>query len=181
MKISLLIPALLISIVLLGCFVLKAGGITVPAQMIGGEVVQVIDTDQLKRVLEGGQLTANRDDNDNPTSIDTASFVVVDVRSKREIEVSMIPGAITRDQYERDMADYLGKTVIAYCTVGVRSGVYARSLAAKGVQALNYRGSILKWVDAELPLVTPEGIATNRVHTYSRFYQVPAAYEQVTR
>ena len=102
------------------------------------------------------------------------------VRSDSEIKVSVIPGAITKSQYERDRAKYRGRTVIPYCTVGGRSGAYAKQLAKSGITAKNYKGSILDWVKNELPVVTLDGKPTNRVHTYSDRYRIPAKYQQVT-
>lgn len=113
-------------------------------------------------------------------SIPKAEFVVVDVRSKAEVDVSLIPGAITKAEYESQPSAYKNKLVIPYCTVGGRSGAYAKKLAGKGVTVKNYKGSILGWVEAELPLVTPQGKPTNRIHTYSDRYKVPAKYKQVT-
>jgi len=107
--------------------------------------------------------------------------VLVDVRSEMEINVSVIPGAITEAMYEQNVAKYRDKLVISYCTVGGRSGTYAKQLADKGVKVKNYQGSILKWVDAGLPLVTLDGEPTNRIHTYSDRYKIPAEYEQVTQ
>ena len=108
-----------------------------------------------------------------------AEFIVVDVRSPREYKVSVIPGAITKAQYEQDAKKYRGRLVIPYCTVGARSGSYAKQLAKEGVKTKNYQASILGWVRAGLPLVTLDGHPTKRVHTYSDDYQVPSGYEQV--
>jgi rhodanese-related sulfurtransferase len=102
------------------------------------------------------------------------------VRSDAEVKVSIIPGAITKADYEKNSKQYEGRLVIPYCTVGGRSGAYAKQLSGKGVKVKNYQGSILQWVDAGLPLVTLNGEPTNRVHTSSNRYRVPAAYEQVT-
>lgn len=106
-------------------------------------------------------------------------FVLVDVRSEAEVKVSVIPGAITKAQFEKQRKQYTKRLVIPYCTVGGRSGAYAKQLLKQGYQVKNYQGSILKWVAAELPLVTLEGKPTNRVHTYSDRYRVPAKYQQV--
>lgn len=108
-------------------------------------------------------------------------LLLVDVRSERETAVSIIPGAVTRDAYERDASKYAGFRIVPYCTVGVRSGRYARKLLEQGVDAVNFEGSIIAWVEAGLPLVTIDGEATRRVHTWSRSIRVPAGYEQVTR
>ena len=44
-------------------------------------------------------------------------------------------------------------TVIAYCTIGVRSGFLVRSLRRRGVNAVNMAGSILSWCHAGGELV----------------------------
>jgi rhodanese-related sulfurtransferase len=108
-------------------------------------------------------------------------FVIVDVRSPEEIEVSIIPGAITKAEYEQNRNKYRGMTVIPYCLVGARSTTYARQLIKQGEKVLNFKGSVLAWCKAKLPLVTQDGTPTNRVHTYSARYQVPSEYDAVTR
>lgn len=110
-----------------------------------------------------------------------ADFVLVDVRTDEEVNVSVIPGAITKAEYEKDRKQYDGRTVIAYCTIGGRSAKYASELAKSGVPVKNFKGSILEWVGAELPLVTLDGKETNRVHIYSDRYKIPAKYEAITK
>ncbi|WP_197994752.1 rhodanese-like domain-containing protein [Gimesia panareensis] len=106
-------------------------------------------------------------------------FVLVDVRSSEETNVSMIPGAITRESFEKNIDRYRDRTVIAYCTIGYRSGKYTARLIEQGITAKNFKGSIIAWCASQLELVTPEGKATHRVHTYSSKYKVPALYEAV--
>ncbi|WP_182865289.1 rhodanese-like domain-containing protein [Rhodopirellula sp. JC639] len=148
--------------------------------LFGGPKIETISTDQLQSLLEKQQQVV-ADAKAAGKETPAPDFVVVDVRSDAEVNVSIIPGAITKKQFETDRGQYQGRTVIPYCTVGGRSGAYAKQLAAKGVKVKNYKGSILKWVDAELPLVTLDGKPTNRVHTYSDRYKIPSKYEQVTK
>ena len=108
-----------------------------------------------------------------------AGAIVVDVRSPAEYQVSMIPGAITQQQYEEQRSEYADKLVIAYCTIGYRSGLFAFKLRKQGVDARNFKGSILAWCNAEQPLTTLDGKATNRVHTYSAKLRVPSSYTAV--
>ncbi len=142
--------------------------------------VEAIETDVLAKMLTM-QREAEAKARESGSKIPQADFVVVDVRSDAEVNVSVIPGAITKAQYEKNRDQYVDRLVIPYCTVGGRSGAYAKQLAKDGVKVKNYEGSILKWVDAGLPLVTLKGEPTNRVHTYSDRYQIPAKYERVTR
>ncbi|TWU47050.1 rhodanese-like domain-containing protein [Rubripirellula reticaptiva] len=147
--------------------------------LFGGPNIETIETDELHKMLES-QSQAELKAKESSAEIPQASFVVVDVRSDAEQRVSVIPGAITKAQYEKDTNLYADRLVIPYCTIGGRSGAYAKLLAGKGVKVKNYKGSILKWVDAGHPLVTLDGKPTNRVHTYSDRYRIPATYEQVT-
>ena len=107
----------------------------------------------------------------------TDRSVIVDVRDKAETDVSVIPGAITKSEFEKNSRQHQGKVVIAYCTVGHRSGVYGKKLASQGWQAFNYKGSILDWCENQLPLISLNGKETNRVHTYSSKYKVAKGYE----
>jgi rhodanese-related sulfurtransferase len=147
--------------------------------LFGGPKVETIETADLYKMLQGQQ-QAEAKAKESAAEPPQPDFVVVDVRSDAETRVSIIPGAITKAQYEKNRQQYQDRMVIPYCTVGGRSGAYAKQLAGNGVKVKNYQGSILKWVDAGLPLVTLEGKPTNRVHTYSDRYRVPAKYEQVT-
>lgn len=157
-----------------------------------GPEVAEITTEQLKSrlAIENSADPANQNPAErtppgsNPDSEKVAveDFVLVDVRSQREIDVSVIPGAIPKDQFEKSPEKYRDKTVIVYCTVGGRSGMYAAKLVTKDPErdVLNYRGSIMAWIGADLPLVTLDGEPTRRVHTYSKHYSVPEGYVQVT-
>ncbi len=141
--------------------------------------VKTVSAEQVHKLLDNqtsSEAKAVAETNEKPR----AEFVLVDVRSSKEQDVSIIPGAITVEQFEKDRKDHLGKTVITYCTIGVRSEHYARKLLTSGQNALNFKGSILGWCDAKYPLVTPDGKSTQRVHTYSaRFSKVPAEYTAV--
>ncbi len=103
------------------------------------------------------------------------SIVLVDVRSESENSVSVIPGAITKAQYEADPKKFAGKTAVCYCLSGGRSGKYVKQLKANGVPAVDLKGSILEWCKYELPLTTPDGKPTNKVNVYDN--KVPAKYD----
>ena len=147
--------------------------------LFGAAKVETIKTAELHQMLQQQQ-QAETKAQESGAKVPPANFVVVDVRSNAEINVSVIPGAITKAQYEQNRRQYQGRLVIPYCTVGGRSGAYAKQLAKAGAKVKNYQGSILKWVDAGLPVVTLDGKPTNRVHTYSDRYRIPANYVQVT-
>jgi rhodanese-related sulfurtransferase len=111
---------------------------------------------------------------------DESKPVLVDVRSRAEQAVSRIPGAITQAEYEAEADSLAGRRVIAYCTVGGRSYLYARKLVAAGIDAVNYRDGILGWCRAGLPLESPDKQPTAAVHPYWRIFRVPARYEVKT-
>lgn len=109
-----------------------------------------------------------------------AKFVLVDVRSSREMSVSVIPGAISQADFEKNIDKYQGMVVIPYCTVGGRCGEFSRRLAEAGWTVRSYRGSIVEWVKSEQPLVTPKGERTTRFHTNGNRFDLPSKYQQVT-
>ncbi len=95
--------------------------------------------------------------------IGQADLVLVDVREPYEREVSMLPGAITSQQFEQDPSAYQGKTVVTYCTIGHRSGLYAQKLCAAGCDVLNLKGSVLSWTHVGGEFFDTNG-PTKRVH-----------------
>jgi rhodanese-related sulfurtransferase len=107
------------------------------------------------------------------------NFILVDVRSPREMSVSVIPGAISKSEFEKNIEKYRGMTVIPYCTVGGRCADFSRQLAQSGWTVRSYRGSIVDWVKNELPLLTPLGEKTHRLHTNGKQFDLPGGYQQV--
>lgn len=137
--------------------------------------ISTIELQSLQQAHANATSSAQREGHQPPA----ADFVLVDVRSPREQGVSLIPGAITKERYEDNVKAYAGKTVIPYCTVGVRSEQYAKKLLAKGVEVLNYKESIIGWCKESLPLVTLDGQQTNVVHTASSQIAAPSGYKAV--
>ena len=106
-------------------------------------------------------------------------LVLVDVRSLEEIAVSRIPGAITPREFERHLPQYQDTKVVAYCTIGYRSGLYAQKLKQQGVEIFNLEGSLLAWSHAGGKLVNASGM-THQVHVFGRQWQLtPDNYEAV--
>ena len=134
------------------------------APMYGRRRIAVVSTHELNSLLN------NRDQR----------VVLVDVRESKEWEVSRIPGAITVEEFRSAPDSHRQSLVIAYCTVGGRSLLFAQSLARKGYDVRNYQGSMLDWCKNHLPLTAANGDETHRVHTYTRLFHVPDQYEQTT-
>ena len=95
-------------------------------------------------------------------------YVLVDVRTPEERNVSIIAGAIDHEYFERNMASYQNKKIVVYCTIGYRSGFYAAELRQKGLDAYNLSEGILGWTHVDGLLINPQGQATGEVHVYSR-------------
>ena len=112
--------------------------------------------------------------------LSSEDLILVDVREEKEQTISMIEGAITRNEYESELDEYTGKKVVAYCTIGYRSGLYVKELKSRGIEAFNLQGSILAWVNAGMPLRDEKGKTTNRVHVYDKKWNlIPEEYEGV--
>lgn len=116
----------------------------------------------------------------------TGNLVLVDVRSPEERGVSMLPGAVSRAEFEAALAESdaavsAGRTVVAYCTIGFRSSAWAERMAERGVRVFNMEGSILAWTHAGGPLVA-NGASTQRLHVYGKRWNLAApGYETVWR
>jgi sodium/bile acid cotransporter 7 len=91
----------------------------------------------------------------------------------------MLPGAMSRTEFEARKDDFRNIPIVAYCTLGFRSGKFAAKLRGEGFDAYNLRGAILAWTHAGQPLVDAEG-ETRRVHVYGRKWNLVASeYEGV--
>ena len=99
--------------------------------------------------------------------------VLVDVREPKEMEVSMIPGAIDSATFQREAQSYREAIVVPYCTAGYRSGLFTQELQKAGWDVRNLEGSILAWTLAGLPLENTEG-PTKRIHVYGRTWDLAA-------
>lgn len=107
------------------------------------------------------------------------ALVLVDVRTPQEQRVSMIPGALTRQDFEADRDRYRDAAIVAYCTIGARSGEFAAELAKQGFRVRNLEGGILAWTHVAGPLNGPDG-PTRKVHVYGRRWNLAAdGYEAV--
>ena len=68
--------------------------------------------------------------------INEKKIILIDVRSDAETGVSMIPGSVTRDEFEKRQVwqdDRLSElSIVPYCTIGYRSGKYCDELLKRG-------------------------------------------------
>jgi rhodanese-related sulfurtransferase len=115
-------------------------------------------------------------------------LILIDIRSPAEQKISMIPGAMTPEAFALRFRGGLPDSlqVVAYCTIGYRSGLFTQQLIEKGVKARNLEGGILLWTHAGGPLEIPSslpgeaGTPTKKVHVYdSEWNLVHPDYEAV--
>ena len=107
-------------------------------------------------------------------------WIIVDVRSQLERDVSLIHGSLSVDEFEAQWDLFKEIPILVYCTAGCRSGAYTRMLNQKGFKAFNLQGGVLAWALEGLTFVTPNGKVTNRVHVYGEKWDaLPPGYESV--
>jgi rhodanese-related sulfurtransferase len=105
--------------------------------------------------------------------------ILVDVREKKEIEVSTIPFAITKKEFENNFSKYKDQKIIIYCTIGYRSGIYTKKLQEKKLNAFNLVGGVLSWAHAQQEFVSSSG-SLNIVHVYGKRWDlVPEEFQSV--
>ena len=110
--------------------------------------------------------------------------IIIDVREPEEQAVSRIPGAKTIEEFEqfRRTARFTKDTlIVTHCTIGYRSGNYAKELNGSGIgNVRNLAGSLLSWTHVGGALVDSNGEPTKRVHTYGEQWNLVAeGYEGV--
>lgn len=107
--------------------------------------------------------------------------LVFDVRERSEFDVSHIPGAVHVDP-GIGVADFMarygellaGRTVLMYCSVGVRSSILAARVSQEAIArgaggVYNLRGGVFAWHNTGRTLKNPPTRAeTSKVHPYSR-------------
>jgi rhodanese-related sulfurtransferase len=103
----------------------------------------------------------------------------VDVREPEEIRISTLPGAIDTETYLQNKRQYGNKTLVAFCTIGYRSGIFAQEMARQGVAVKNLKGGILAWV-LEGGQIFNENGASKRLHVYGPKWDLaPGDYETI--
>lgn len=110
----------------------------------------------------------------------TRPVVLVDVREPYERAVSTLPGAMSEEAFLAHRAETANATVVAYCTIGYRSGMFVRGMAHLNATVYNLRGGVLGWLHAGGELADPSGTPTNRVHVYGATWNLaPLKYQAV--
>ncbi len=104
----------------------------------------------------------------------------VDVRPPEERRVSVIPGAVAKEQFLGNPERYKEDIIIGYCTISYRSGKLAQALMnEKGITMYNLRGGLLAWAHDGGKVVNQKG-ETRRIHVYGRKWNLaPSAFKAV--
>lgn len=132
--------------------------------------IEHISVSELRKLKS--QMSQNKKDRDQK------SWILVDARSKEERAVSKIPGSLSAEEFEASLSDYQDKKVIAYCTIGYRSGQFVEKMREKGLQAFNLKGSLLGWIHEGGEVVDPDGKSIKKVHVYGPTWNiVPKGWE----
>lgn len=105
----------------------------------------------------------------------SAGAVLLDTRSREEFEVSHLRNSIwvgydhfNSDSILKAVPDK-NKTVVVYCSVGVRSEDIGEKLLENGyTDVRNLYGGIFEWTNRGYPVIDPEGKETLKVHAYNK-------------
>lgn len=112
-----------------------------------------------------------------------SNMILVDVRSREERAVSMVPGAITSEEFESLIKcnPEMDKSmlIIPYCTIGYRSGKYGSALIRDhGFKNVRNGEGIVLWTYAEGSSLVrkKDGIeeSTHKVHTFGSAWDLAA-------
>jgi rhodanese-related sulfurtransferase len=140
-------------------------------------------SDIVRRMYEKDRIEFQEVEDISPTSAQAlyarGEAVFIDVRTPEEQMVSMLPGAVTEKDLVNTPSILQGKTAVAYCTIGYRSGLYAADMKREGIRVLNAQGGILAWVLCG-GKVYHAGKETRRVHVYEEEWNhLPDGYDPV--
>ena len=106
--------------------------------------------------------------------------VFVDTRKPAEMAVSMLPGAVPEQDFLSHPDQYKDKSIVAYCTISYRSGVFAREMARQGIPIINLQGGILAWTLEGGKVYDESGQEVRRIHVYGdKWDYAPAGYQSV--
>jgi rhodanese-related sulfurtransferase len=101
--------------------------------------------------------------------------IILDARERAEYNVSHLNDAVHVGYEDFDLeavTKTLGntsKTIVVYCSIGVRSEDIAEELKAAGyTDVYNLFGGIFNWKNASLPIYNSNNKATDSIHAYSK-------------
>ena len=105
--------------------------------------------------------------------------VFIDTRRPAEWQVSRLPGAVTPEEFSAAAGRYGDKKLVAYCTIGYRSGQLAEELGRQGRKVYNLRGGILAWA-LEGGTVYDDHGPVKRLHVFGKQWNyAPVGFDTV--
>jgi hypothetical protein len=94
------------------------------------------------------------------------------------MSISMLPAAITMDTLLANPDAYQHQTIVSYCTISKRSGMFAKEMDRKGIFVANLKGGKLAWLLEGGKVYDEKGIEVRRTHVYDDEWNLaPAGYE----
>lgn len=109
---------------------------------------------------------------DARTLLKQDKILFIDARKPEEQAVSILPGAITSEEFLEKPDVPEGKTAVVYCTVGYRSGMLARNIGRQETKVMNLAGGILAWA-LDGGKVYREGKEIKRIHVFGKEWNYP--------
>lgn len=113
---------------------------------------------------------------DELKKLDRDEILILDAREKQEFRVSRIPNAVHAGHKNFDMDKIESikrdRTVVVYCSVGVRSEQVGEKLQDAGfTNVKNLYGGIFEWVNQGNEIVNSKGV-TQDIHPFSSFWSI---------
>lgn len=107
-------------------------------------------------------------------------LIFIDTREDAEMVVSMLPKAISIEEFLSRYDELKDNMLLGYCTIGKRSGLFAREMAGRGVTIFNLRDGQLAWILEGGKVYDESGGEVRRAHIYGKQWNyVPSGYETV--
>lgn len=108
--------------------------------------------------------------------------VLVDVRNSNERLISILPNAISKDDFLAKFNEFKEQRIIAYDTIGQRSIPWVNELKQQGLKAFSLRGGVLAWAHHGGDFVDITNQKTKRVHVFSEAWDMlPNGFEAITQ
>ena len=112
--------------------------------------------------------------------LNQGKVVFVDTRKPEEMAVSMLPAAVSEEDFLNHFEQYRDKTAVSYCTISYRSGKFAEKIAEEGITVINLQGGILAWTLEGGKVYDTSGKEVKRIHVYGdQWDYAPSGYESV--
>lgn len=106
-------------------------------------------------------------------------LIFIDTRKPAEMKISMLPNALTKEEFLKNPLKYKDLTVVGYCTISYRSGIFAKEMESEGITIHNLTGGLLAWVLEGGKVYNANG-EVKRIHVYGKKWNYPPeAYESV--